>query len=56
MKKIYESPNMCVVTLQSSRLLISASDTDINSTDYDYVREFNNNSTISNKSVWDEEW
>ena len=57
MKKIYESPIMHVVILQSGRILIGASDTEFNSSnssDYDYVKE--NYPPINDKNVWDDEW
>ena len=57
MKKIYKSPRILVVRLASTRAFLQSSYT-INNTESStdaWTREYDN-SSISNKNVWDDEW
>ena len=58
MKKIYNRPQIMVIQLATKSVVLqmSISSKEIEEADAGFTREFNNNSTISNKSVWEEEW
>lgn len=59
MKKIYKSPNILVVKLTSKHALLQTSllkgEGDFDSENMVFTREYDN-STISGKNVWDDEW
>lgn len=59
MKKTYKSPKALIVELQINKsLLLTTSETIVEGTKGGWVKEQagNDNSTITDKSVWDNEW
>ena len=59
MKKTYISPKALIVKIQiHNSLLLSTSETQVSGTKGGWVKEQvnNDNSTISDKNLWDEEW
>ena len=59
MKKTYKSPKALIVELQiNNSLLLSTSETKLTGSSAGWVKEeaSNSNPTITDKSVWDEEW
>ena len=60
MKKIYNSPRILVVRICTNHMLAESLGYDMSSTittesDGSWTKEYNN-SSISGKNVWDEEW
>jgi len=57
-KKIYIMPDICVVAIKLQGHLLQDSMTVDPNQDVttNFTREFDNNSSISGKNVWDEEW
>ena len=59
MKKTYQSPKALIVEIQINRgLLLSTSETTVSGDKGGWVKEQvgNDNSTVTDKSVWDNEW
>ena len=59
MKKTYKSPKALIVELQiNNGLLLSTSETQVTGASGGWVKEQagNDNPTITDKSLWDEEW
>ena len=58
-KKTYKSPKALIVELQiNNSLLLSTSETQVLGANGGWVKEeaSNSNPTITDKSLWDEEW
>ena len=58
-KKTYKSPKALIVELQiNNSLLLSTSETQVLGTNGGWVKKeaSNSNPTITDKSLWDEEW
>lgn len=59
MKKTYKSPKALIVELQiNNSLLLSTSEAEVTGNSAGWVKEeaSNSNPTITDKSLWDEEW
>lgn len=59
MKKTYKSPKALIVELQINKsLLLTTSETIVSGDNGGWVKEDAgvSNSSVTNKSVWDEEW
>jgi len=59
MKKTYQSPEALIVKIQvHESLLLSTSETKVSGSSGGWVKEqvVDDNSTINDKSLWDEEW
>lgn len=57
MKKIYKTPGTLVVNIRCRALISTSLDKyDDGADNVVLTREYDNNSSISNKNVWDDEW
>ena len=59
MKKTYQSPEALIIKIQTHKsLLLSTSETIVSGDRGGWVKEnvIDDNSTVTDKSIWDEEW